>query len=111
MNNEVTSSALSPRHLSGGFAGPACCAVDATARGRTGVTRMLANEAAEEHRSVPLQPPVFATLSPWRRPAADTCQPDTCRSEPCRPELPAAAAPCGADRRRRLRSAWPRLQP
>jgi hypothetical protein len=40
INNQVTSGALSPCHLSGGFASPACCAVEVTARRRTGVTRM-----------------------------------------------------------------------
>src|SRR6478609_9638766 len=40
MNNQVTSGALGRRHLSDGFASPACCAVEVTARRRTGVTRM-----------------------------------------------------------------------
>src|SRR5215469_18519339 len=55
-------------------------------------------------------------VSPWSRRAADTCRldtcrPDTCRSEPCQPEAPAEAAPYAAGRRRRQRSAWPRMQP
>src|SRR5215469_3544038 len=55
-------------------------------------------------------------VSPWSRRAVGTCRlelcrPDTCRSEPCQPEAPAEAAPYAAGRRRRQRSAWPRMQP
>src|ERR1700745_397680 len=75
-----------------------------------GVSRGVLAAIMREH-------PLGDTLvSPWSRRAADTCRPGTCRlasfrSEPCRPEAPEAAAPYGADRRRRQRSAWPRMQP
>src|SRR3954471_9995009 len=104
MNNQVTSARLATP--SGGRARQPC-SLRRESHGPTqdrSYPNALANEAAEEHRSVSLRPPVVATLSPWRPPAADTCRsepcrPDTCRSEPCRPELPAAAAPCAAARR------------
>src|SRR6266487_1251927 len=59
---------------------------------------------------------IICDVSPWSRRAVDICQldtyrPDTCQSGPCRPEAPEEAAPCAADRRRRQRSAWPRMQP
>src|SRR5215471_7069683 len=54
------------------------------------------------------------TVSPWSRRAleVDICQSEPCRPDTCQPEqAPEAAAPYAAGRRRRQRSAWPRMQP
>jgi hypothetical protein len=80
---------------------------------KNGSTRSLSRSAAVIGV---LRLVLFATVSPWSRRAVDICQldtyrPDTCQSGPCQPEAPEEAAPCAADRRRRQRSAWPRMQP